>query len=214
MLSLASAGSLIRMTCRRHIRRPGRVLPALLGALVLGALVLGGCSLDLGEIPFLCNRGNTPCPEGYTCTAGYCHREGACPSLIPQCRTDAAATVDDGGVVPVDDGPKKLPRGKFCNGLSNTDGTDFTMTLKVGSVSLAALSGQCSPCSTLPAGSVAVEVFDEGDPTPVASGTVTLDKGKEYLFYSDLDDQNQLSIQGGSLKPGYTCDTVDPFSGT
>jgi len=177
----------------------------------LWILWLPGCSPDLGEIPFFCNKGNTPCPEGYRCTGGYCHREGECPSLIPECRGQKGPNAGaDGGIH--DDGSRTLPRGKFCNGLQNTDGSSFSMTLKVGSVSLSAGSGHCCACATLPAGKSPVTLGEDGKATPALSGTVTLKTGAQYIFWSNLDNDNRLKLEGGITKPGYTCESVSPFN--
>lgn len=61
---------------------------------LLGVLLLSGCSIDIGEVPFLCNVGGTECPDGYTCRESYgnvfnCVKEGTCPSNIKGCPTVA-----------------------------------------------------------------------------------------------------------------------------
>jgi hypothetical protein len=192
--------------------------------LLLGLLLapLAGCSPDLGAIPFFCNKGYPKCPDGYTCTDNYCHREDECPEVIPGCQGKRTA---DGGPADTlrsdtlrsdtrlpDWGPMTLPRGKFCNDLEKTGGIKFTFVLTIASVTLSALTGTCSPCVNLPAGQSQVTLTEQGKPTPDLTGTATLDSGKEYIFISELDSSNDLTLAGGSLKPGYRCETVDPFN--
>jgi hypothetical protein len=63
---------------------PGAIIPAGL-LLVLGSLV-SGCKLDLGDSPFLCNKGGRPeCPSGYRCKGTRCIPVGECPSTVPGC---------------------------------------------------------------------------------------------------------------------------------
>ena len=127
-------------------------------ALLVGA---GGCSLDLGEIPFVCNPGEPKCPEGYTCTDNVCHREDECPASIKSCpRPDSGGSSGDKGVI----NPNAEPRGKFCNGLQNKDGTKFNMILTIGGVSLKALTGLCSACTKLPEGKSNLTLTSEGSP--------------------------------------------------
>ena len=38
-----------------------------------------------------------------------------------------------------------------------------------------------------------------------------MEKGKEYIFWSQLDTAEQIELDGGALKPEYRCETVDPF---
>ena len=55
-------------------------------ALLAVAMAPTGCSLDLGDSPFLCNKGGKPeCPAGYECKGTYCVQEGTCPSTVPGC---------------------------------------------------------------------------------------------------------------------------------
>jgi hypothetical protein len=64
------------------VRKPGPVLLA-----VLLAALLPGCDLDLGDSPFLCNKGGNPeCPNGYECRNEVCVPEGTCPESVPACR--------------------------------------------------------------------------------------------------------------------------------
>ncbi len=170
----------------------------------------GGCSLDLGEIPFRCNKGEPKCPEGYKCTDNKCHREDECPASIKSCPRPA----DGGGGGGGDKGvinPNAPPRGKFCNGLQKKDSSKFNMILKIGGVSLKALTGLCSSCTNLPAGKSNLTLLTEGQSTPDLTGTVTMEKGKEYIFWSQLDSTQQVELDGGALKPEYKCETVDPF---
>lgn len=156
----------------------------------LAGILLGGCSdLDLGEIPFTCNPGEPKCPDGYVCTADVCHREGECPSSIKEC-----------------------PHfGKFCNGLQKSDGSKFTMTFKIGEVELKALTGTCSSCVTLPEGKSAASLQSEGQILPDLTGTITLDKTKDYVFISTLDSANKVDLGGLKLNPGDSCKSLDPF---
>ena len=107
--------------------------------------------------------------------------------------------------------PNAPPKGKFCNGLQKGDGTKFNMILKIGGVSLKALTGLCSACTNLPAGKSTLSLTSEGQSTPDLTGTVTMDKGKEYIFWSQLDALNETELDGGALKPEYKCETVNPF---
>lgn len=89
-----------------------RISPVAALALVISAAVTG-CSLELGEIPFLCNRGSPRCPDGYECVDNHCVKEGTCPKSLPQCASgDAAITPDkggDAGVITFDGKPADTP---------------------------------------------------------------------------------------------------------
>lgn len=177
-------------------------------ALVI-TVAMGGCGdLDLGEIPFQCNKGNPKCPNGYTCNAkdNVCHREGECPAGVSGC-----PRAPDGGTTKPPEGGAGTVKGKFCNGLQNKDGSKFSSSLVIGAIALTAKSGLCSPCTALPVGKHKLSLLMEGDWQPPPTGSVTLDKGKEYLFWSDLDTSNQIKLEGGSLKPEYKCATTNPF---
>jgi len=58
---------------------------------ILLSLSALGCSLDLGDVPFYCNKGGNPeCPDGYKCMQGtgethYCVKKGSCPDYVPEC---------------------------------------------------------------------------------------------------------------------------------
>jgi len=67
-----------------------------------------GCSLDLGEAPFLCHPGTPECPAGYECSGKVCVREGsgylpADSGVTP--KKDGPVTKKDGPVLPPDKGP-------------------------------------------------------------------------------------------------------------
>ncbi len=47
--------------------------------LVFSALLGSGCTPELGDVPFSCERGGL-CPEGYACQATVCVRDGARPT--------------------------------------------------------------------------------------------------------------------------------------
>jgi len=79
----------MRRLSKDYFYQPGTAAVGL-----LGVLLLTGCSIDLGEVPFLCNIGGTECPDGYTCRESYgsdfnCVKEGTCPSNIKGCPTVA-----------------------------------------------------------------------------------------------------------------------------
>lgn len=165
----------------------------LVGCAALTLLWVTGCDLDLGEIPFECNKGEPKCPGGYYCQSNVCLREGECPARIKGC-------------------PQPPPRGRFCNGLEKTGGVKFNMILKVGDVSLKALTGQCSACANLPEGKSSLTLSTEGEPNPDMTGTVTMSKGKQYIFWSSLNDaKTEMELDGGELKPEYRCETSSPF---
>ncbi|MDI1429332.1 hypothetical protein [Polyangium sorediatum] len=46
---------------------------------VLSALLGAGCTPELGDVPFACGTGGL-CPEGYSCQATVCVRDGASPT--------------------------------------------------------------------------------------------------------------------------------------
>jgi hypothetical protein len=90
------------------------VIRCLSASPLLLLLILPGCAgPDLGNAPFLCNKGDPECPEGYVCENKVCVREGYTPE------PDAAPPVDrrivaDGPVGPTDgptsaDQPKTTP---------------------------------------------------------------------------------------------------------
>ena len=172
--------------------------------LALGLLAAGfcGCGLDLGDAPFKCNKGNPKCPDGYECKNDFCMREGVClHKLDPSCPLPP-----DGGTT-----QPQPPRGKFCNGLQNKDGSSLTMLLKVGNANMFAVTGKCSACQNLPAGKQNLELWFKGEATAAATGSTTLKGGTEYIFLSNLDTNNAATVEGGPLKPEYKCATVDPF---
>ncbi len=183
----------------------------LVGCAALTLLWVTGCNLDLGEIPFLCNKGEPKCPNGYTCQSNVCVREGECPVGVKGC-----PAAPDGGVTPKGDkgviNPNAPPRGKFCNGLQKKDGTKFNMFLKIGSVSLKAHTGLCSSCANLPEGKSNLTLSSEGEPQPDLTGTVTMKKGKQYIFWSSINDTtSEMELDGGELKPEYSCESANPF---
>ncbi|MCC6750914.1 MAG: hypothetical protein IT371_24870 [Deltaproteobacteria bacterium] len=66
-------------------------------ALCAGA---AGCGINLGDAPFLCNRGSPQCPDGYECNkANVCVREGTCPQGVAGCepKPDTGSVKPDGG---------------------------------------------------------------------------------------------------------------------
>jgi hypothetical protein len=73
--------------------------------LLLGLSLSGGCTLDLGALPFYCNKGKPRCPDGYECTCSgsgptdkcYCHREDECPCTIPGCLAKNPSCRGSGG---------------------------------------------------------------------------------------------------------------------
>ncbi len=70
---------------------------ALLPILVLIFGLAQGCSLDLGEAPFKCNKGKPKCPDGYQCSKwGNCIKNGFCPSNLAECASLDAGVKADG----------------------------------------------------------------------------------------------------------------------
>ncbi len=112
--------------------------------------------------------------------------------------------------------PKKKARGKFCNDLSKS-GSDFYMALYIGSgssqVKLRAYSGYCSPCTDLPVGSdIAYELYDDDTNTKFVGGTFDkFSDGEQMLFITDISSSGYPTVSGYTLKPGYNCESVDPF---
>jgi hypothetical protein len=110
---------------------------------------------------------------------------------------------------------------KFCHNLVQS-GTDITIDMKIGSgasqVTLSAYTNTCStpvgtPCKQIPTGSnIPAELFLQGS----SMGTVTLQQvnpGEEWLLIlTVVDDAGTIDLQGGPLRPGYTCQTHDPFN--
>ncbi len=48
--------------------------------LAVATLALSGCAVELGDAPFLCNKGGNPeCPDGYECQGACCVKVGAEP---------------------------------------------------------------------------------------------------------------------------------------
>jgi hypothetical protein len=72
--------------CRVSARRP---LCSLL-------LVVAACTEpNLGEVPFLCNKGNPRCPEGYVCIANRCVRDGDPPPVDARPRQERTVSLED-----------------------------------------------------------------------------------------------------------------------
>ena len=128
-----------------------------------------------------------------------------------------------------DDDPKKpgvnvetaLPAdaiaGKFCNLLTNADGSSFELTLEIGNppVKLTAASGKCSTdagkvCKALPSGRVIWALFEAGQ--MLGLGALQLEKGQKWLFLASLNQAMAAGLQGGQIKPEFTCEAVDPFA--
>ena len=89
--------------------------------LILAASLLAvGCSLDLGDAPFLCNQGGKPlCPDGYECRGTSCVLEGVCNSAVPcaagfQCENNQCVVASV--VVPDAGGPVTCGNGACDNG--------------------------------------------------------------------------------------------------
>ena len=80
--------------------------------ILVGAMALAnGCSLDLGDSPFLCNKGGDPeCPTEYNCVGNYCVKEGSCPVSVPGCNgTNNEAGPPDGGTPEGGSPPDMVP---------------------------------------------------------------------------------------------------------
>ena len=56
----------------------------------LAAVASSGCSLNLGDSPFICNTGEPQCPLGYACKSNYCVKDGKCPDHVPGCEGSTA----------------------------------------------------------------------------------------------------------------------------
>lgn len=103
-------------------------------------------------------------------------------------------------------------RGKFCNNLNNTDGSNLNLMLIVGNAQLSAETGKCSPCQNLPAkDNQAVELWFKNDSTAKVAGIIDIKGSREYIFIADLDDNKNVTIKGGEMEPKYKCATYDPF---
>jgi hypothetical protein len=107
------------------------------------------------------------------------------------------------------DSAPQTARGKFCTGVAGADGGSYSMTLKVGVLSLTAATGTCTSCQSLPVGNAGFTVEVAGVGTK-ASGTVAIVGGNEYLYWSDLDPRSRLVLRGGKIESPYTCETAKP----
>lgn len=170
-----------------------------------------GCSqIDLGDAPFFCNKGTPKCPDGYECVDYVClweDREVLDQGLSPQ----DTGQVKPGDTIARPDRNPKIAWGKFCNSLEKTGGIKFTMELKFSTLTMTALSGTCSKCRSLPIGTkISMTLWTQGETTSEGTYTLDIEKGKEYIFYSDLD-ATKVVLKGGPLKPEYDCATVDIF---
>jgi hypothetical protein len=89
------------------------VIRCLFAAAVLVFLLPGCATPDLGNAPFLCNKGDPECPDGYVCENKVCVREGLTPEAdsgpLPDKR---GPIVNPDGPQPVDDLPKTGDRAK------------------------------------------------------------------------------------------------------
>lgn len=113
-------------------------------------------------------------------------------------------------VKPDQGGPTPGVKGKFCNGVT-VSGQSVSLTLKVGTASMTAQSGGCSSCVTLPTGTTAMELFYQG--SKLASGQVSIESSKEYVFWITYDAATQKTVlSGGALDPtqGQKCETYTP----
>jgi len=122
---------------------------------------------------------------------------------------------DGGGAKPKDSGNKADKggvvtgsKGKFCNRLAKPGGVKFYMSVIIGSATLKALSGTCSPCLALPVGQQTLSITFEGQ--PAGSGSVNIEKGKQYVFYSNVSGSSMV-IQSAVVPQGQQCENYKPF---
>ena len=158
---------------------------------------------------------------------------GACLSLIVlvtlcACSDDSSSETMDMGYVTLDGGgplnrdglssppgdgdttPKQGQQGKFCNGVF-INGKKISLAISVGSVTLAAASGDCSKCLPLAVGKHLVSIFSGG--SKVGAGTVTISAGKEYVFWMSYDKATKKAhMEGKVLTPtkGEGCEAFTP----
>ena len=182
-------------------------------AVVLVAALAVACSDDDGggnNNNRICGPGSTQvcnCPGG-TQGVQTCNITGESWSTC-----NCGGTKHDGG------GTGKKSVGKFCHNLVDKDNKTITLTLKIGSgssmVSLSAWTGACSTvvgvqCHQLPSGNnMPLEVWYDGQ--VMIQGSATIGFGEEWVIVLTLDKDNKPEFQGGSLKTGYTCQSLDPW---
>jgi hypothetical protein len=108
---------------------------------------------------------------------------------------------------------------KFCNALAREGNANLRLILKVGDppVELIADSGGCSTtanaaCKTVAPGmALMVNITDDMD-MPFATGMIDIAADKQYVMVATLDDTTgKPTVEGGSLKPGFSCAMFDPF---
>ncbi len=93
---------------------------------------------------------------------------------------------------------------KFCNLLSKNS-ADVTLTLKLGDVSISAVSGTCAPigtCSSISAGTdLSISLMDGS--TTVISGTYpSVVSGANMLFRAEQDDDGSPTVFGYTYSTG------------
>jgi hypothetical protein len=134
----------------------------------------------------------------------------------------SAASPDGPAVAPdaalTDGAPGPPPVLKFCNALYAAGNKSVTLTLVIGNppVSFTAASGNCDPpppaaCRTISSGSAVSTVLLDSGGTQLASGPLPYDRGVEYIFFSAIGASGAPTIQGGPVKAGLQCATIDPY---
>ena len=148
--------------------------------------------------------------------------------MLPACGDDSSSepgddlgyvTLDGGGPLnrdgfslPADDsGPSASgQRGKFCSEVV-INGQKVSLAVRIGSVMLAASNGPCSKCLGLTAGTQSMTIYSGG--SPVGGGKVTIQPGKDYVFWMNYSQATQKGqFQGKTLDPsqGEGCESYTP----
>jgi hypothetical protein len=107
---------------------------------------------------------------------------------------------------------------KFCNALALQGNGNLRLSLEVGDppVVMTANSGECStatgsPCKLVPVGMMVPVRLVDDMAEEVASGTVAIKAGEQWMMLATIGNNNLPTVIGGALKAQYTCSTVDPF---
>lgn len=101
----------------------------------------------------------------------------------------------------------KMPKAKFCNQITRSDGTPIRITLEVGSIVFENVkSGTCSECQPVPTGLTEITAIVDDESHDLGTEDLpTYGQYPEYTFVNDME-YDQIVV----LLYGYECD-VDPF---
>lgn len=134
--------------------------------------------------------------------SGFLRLDGGGPMMKPD--MPGAPQPDTGGTV-----PGKTTMGKFCHN-ATYKGNNLTLTAKLGSGVMTAVSYKCSPCVKIAVGTQALQLYSGSQYLGAAQTTVK--EGFEYAYLAKVNSKGQMSLSKDELdvSKGDTCDKHQP----